>query len=94
MQTVETKQPPGEAAILTRVLLNGEKRLSHELARLFLGMGFSDEDKSRMHDLAVRNQEGKLRPGEADELDSYRRAGYFIDIMRSKARLALKKRAR
>ncbi len=94
MRTVQMKQPPGEAAILSRVVLNGKKELSPALARLFLGMDFCDEDKARMHDLAVRNQEGSLGPGEDEELDSFRRAGYFIDIMRSKARLALKKHAR
>lgn len=92
MQTTETNKAAGEAAILSRVLLNGRNEFPPELARYFLALDFSEEDKARMHHLAVKNQQGTLSPGEAEELDSYRRAGYFLDIMRSKARLTLKGR--
>ena len=91
MPTTLTKPARGEAAILCRVFLNGRQELSPDFARFFLQLDFSGADKARMHDLAVRNQAGQLGPGEADELDSYRRAGYFIDTMRSRARLVLKK---
>ena len=47
-----------------------------------------------MHELTVKNQEGSLTKAEEEELDSYRRIGYFVDLMRSKARMSLKKHGR
>ncbi len=44
-----------------------------------------------MHELAVKNQEGFLTKAEEEELLTYRRIGYFVDLIRSKARIGLKK---
>ncbi len=45
-----------------------------------------------MHQLAVKNQNGKLTRTEENELDSYVRVGRLIDLLAAKARLTLKKR--
>jgi hypothetical protein len=45
-----------EIAILSRVLSNG-KSLSPSLARHLLTLGFSEDDQSRMNDLAERNRQ-------------------------------------
>jgi hypothetical protein len=55
-------QTPGtsasEAAIFSRVFAEGRRSLTPDLARHILTLEFSDDDKARMHDLAVKNQEG------------------------------------
>jgi hypothetical protein len=78
-----------EAAILARVLSNGESPLPPTLARYILDLGFDKGDKARMHDLAVRNQEDTLSSAEKDELFAYAKAGSLLSILKSKARRSL-----
>jgi hypothetical protein len=78
-----------DAAILARVLGNGQGRLPRDVARYLLSCAFSDEDKARMHELAVRNQDDDLSPSEKEELLSYARAGTVLSILKSRARRAL-----
>ncbi len=47
-----------EGAIFGRILMNGQHELSPALARYILELGFTEEDQSRMTDLAERNQDG------------------------------------
>jgi hypothetical protein len=54
MGSTTTHTGENEVTILARVLGNEDGELPHELARYLLGLGFSDRDKARMHDLAVR----------------------------------------
>ena len=42
-----------------------------------------------MHELAVRAQAGSLTQEEGAELESYRRIGRLLEVMRSKARRSL-----
>lgn len=62
-----------------------------EVAQAILQIDLDKQIRDRMHELAVKNQEEGLTPDEQEELDSYRRVGYFVDLMRSRARLILKK---
>ncbi len=80
-----------EAAILTRLV---KQDMTPEAARALLQLDLDPYDRDRMHELAVKNQEGALTSDEQEELDSYRRVGYFVDLMRSRARLALKRHDR
>ena len=64
------------------------------MAEALLKLDFDQTDRDRMHELAVKNQEGSLTKAEEEELNSYRRIGYFVDLMRSKARISLKKHGR
>ena len=57
----KSESATNEIAILARILSNG-KGFSMTLACQLLKMGFSDEDKGRMHELAVKNQEGRISP--------------------------------
>jgi hypothetical protein len=83
-----------EVAILARVLGNGDGRLPPGMARYVLTLGFNDHEKARMHDLAVRNQDGALSPAEKDELFAYAKAGTLLSILKSKARRALRLKPR
>jgi hypothetical protein len=79
-----------EAAIFGRVFADGRQSLTPELARHILALGFDDEDKARMHELAVKNQEGRISTEELQELDSYIKVGDLVGILQSKARKLLK----
>ena len=78
-----------EAAILSRMLKPERDDLSPEAARSFLKLEFAPEDLSRMHELALRAQVGGLTAAEESELESYRRIGRLLEVMRSKARRSL-----
>jgi hypothetical protein len=78
-----------EIIILARILGNDRGQLPPVMARYILTLGFSERDKSRMHDLAVRNQEDALAPSEKEELLAYAKAGSLLSILKSKARRVL-----
>ena len=80
-------------AILSRILSNG-RGFPPTLARHLLKVGFTEEDKSRIHELAVRNQSGSLSDTEFGELESYANAGCLLGILHSKARKSLKRSAK
>jgi hypothetical protein len=44
-----------------------------------------------MHELAVKGQTGELTLEEAETLHNYRQVGLQIDLLRSKARLAIQR---
>jgi hypothetical protein len=95
MQATSLNQAkPSEITILARVLSQDNGQLSHELARYLLSVGFNDDDKNRMHDLAVRNQDGSLSLAEKDELFAYAKAGTLLSILKSKARRALRRKTK
>lgn len=77
------------AAILGRMLKPERDDLPPEAARSLLKLEFAPEDLSRMHELALRAQAGSLTDTEENELESYRRIGRLLEVMRSKARRSL-----
>ena len=89
MPTITNYPAQSEVAILARILGNGESPLPGAMARYILSLGFSEQDKARMHELALRNQEGALSSAEKDELFAYSKAGTLLSILKSKARRAL-----
>ena len=91
MQATETVLDRSEAAIFGRVLANGRKALSPQLARHLLGLTFGEQDKARMHELAVGNQDGALSAEDKEELHHYIKVGHLLAILQSKARQVLKK---
>jgi len=82
-----------EAAIWARVIHpNGE--LSPQTARAILKLEFPESDQQRMHELALKAQEGDLTPEEEVETDNFERAGTTLAILKSKARKVLKQTSR
>lgn len=80
-----------EAAILARLLGDANGDLSPRMARYVLERAFSEADKARMHDLAVRNQNDALSPEEKQELSAYAKAGSVMAILKSRARRVITK---
>jgi hypothetical protein len=87
--TIDDNGDGREVAILARLLGNGESPLPSAIARYILKLGFSEDEKARMHELAVRNQEDALSAAEKDELFAYSKAGTVLSILKSKARRGL-----
>lgn len=79
-----------QASIFTRMWETKDGKISRTLARLALKAGFPPEDRARMHELALKNQEGTISPQESEELDSYITAGDLLALLQSKARKTLK----
>ena len=63
---------------------------SPETARELLGLQFGDEDQRQMSDLLLKAQAGTLTDLEQTEIENYRRVGYWLGVLWSKARLSLK----
>lgn len=91
MVTVAHTSPPSETAILSRLIRPEDDSLTPEAAEGFLRIKFEQRDLDRMHELAVKNQDGLLTPQEQTEMANYRNVGFLLDLMHSKARRTLKK---
>jgi hypothetical protein len=83
-----------EVTILSRLLLNSQGGGTPEFSRYLLSLEFSNADKARMHELAVKNQAGKISPQDLRELDGYVKAGALLAILQANARMAVKKNRR
>ena len=86
------KNGASEVAILGRILSKGKKEFPLSVARFLSQVEFSKEDKTRIHELAAKNQSGLLSTKEAEELQGYAKAGCLLGILQAKARAVLKKK--
>ena len=89
MSTATTHTGDNEVTILARFLDNETGQLPSRWPAHILDHGFSDRDKARMHDLAVRNQDDALSDAEKEELFAFGKAGDPLAILKSKARRTL-----
>jgi hypothetical protein len=89
MNTATSHAAENEVTILARIPGNEHGQLSTEMARNILDLGFTDLEKARMHDLAVRNQEDSLSPADKELLLAFGKAGDMLAILKSKARRTL-----
>jgi len=81
------------AEVWERVIQPTRGDMTPEAARYFLQLHFDAADLSRMNQLAAAARAGSLMLEEQSELDSYMQVGWFLDLMKSKARLSLGERA-
>ena len=87
----DTRMTSSEAAIVGRLIKPDRGDFSPEAARELLDIQFGDADQARMCELSIKDQDGSLSIEERDEVDNYRRVGYWLGILWSKARLSLKR---
>ena len=87
MQAITTT---AEAAIWERVMEPHKNGLSAAAARAILKLGFSEEDKNRMHELAGKNRDGTLSEKEREELEAYVKVGDVLSLLHLKAKRSLK----
>ena len=64
---------------------------SPEHARYVLSLCFSKKEKDRYVELSTKAQQGRLSQREQAELDHYLNADTFLAILKSKARISLKR---
>ena len=81
-----------EMTILDRLIRAEQAGFSAAAARSILKIDFEPGDRERMHQLAVKAQDGTLTAAEQAETDAYEIIGHLLDLMHSKARLSLKRR--
>jgi hypothetical protein len=84
---------PGKtaSAIRGRTLKPDQADLNPEIARAILKIDFDPEDHRRVDELSARAQKGTLTPEERAELEEYIRADLKLTVLRSKARMSLKR---
>ena len=80
-----------QAAIWTRLFQSVEPALAAEVARAILALDFPPEDKAHLRILAAKARAGELTELEQAELDTYGQLGSIVSILKSKARVALRK---
>ncbi len=85
-----TSLDKSEAAILARALGPEHGDLSPELAEHVLSIGLTQTDQQAAQELAELARQGRLTPEQAVELENYRRAGRIFELLKSKARIALR----
>ena len=81
-----------EVDILGRVMGPDRDDLPVTAARALLKLDFEPRDHVRMHELAVKAQDGALTAKEKAELDAYESVGELLGLMHSLARRSLKRR--
>ena len=69
----------------------GHGDYSPELAREILTLRLGHEDQARGRELSSKAQAGTLTAAEQVEVENFRRVGYWLGILWSKARLSLKR---
>lgn len=77
-------------SILRRLIDSQEEDLSAAAAEAVLHFHSTDQDQTRLSELAEKSSGGVLSPSEAQEYDEYLEAADLISLWKSKARLSLK----
>lgn len=88
--STDTRRAASEAAIWTRVI-HPEGEISPAVARAIVELSFSPDDTLRMRELSAKANAGKLTAEENAEMDNFERVGAMLSVLKSKARLVLKK---
>jgi hypothetical protein len=65
--------------------------LDPEIVRAILKIDFVPEDHRRVDELSAKARKGTLTPEERAELEEYIRADLKLTVLRSKARMSLKR---
>jgi hypothetical protein len=80
-----------ELAVLGRLIGPEREGLPVRIARAILELDFEPRERERMHELALKANEGVLTAEEQTEIDAYGRVGCLLDLMHSLARRSLKR---
>jgi hypothetical protein len=94
MQKQGKRTSSTEDAIWGRLVGQKKDLLSPAAARSILRLKFPVGDQSRMRELAEKARNGNLTLSEQEEIESYSRVGSVLGILKSKARVALRRFAK
>jgi hypothetical protein len=78
------------AGLFARLFDPERAEITPEAAECLLKVGFDQDDRDRIHELAEKNSRGELTPEEDREFENYIAAGDVLTILHLKARAALK----
>ena len=78
-----------EAAIFGRLIQADKSNLTPELAQYILQIGFAENDRDRINELAAKAQAGTLIGEEQRELENFNLIGDLLAVWHSQARRAL-----
>ncbi len=82
-----------EADIFSRVIDPANPSLTPQAAEGILSLGCSEADHARMSELAEKSNRGEISETERRELEGYVFVGDMLAILKSKARLSLRKQS-
>jgi hypothetical protein len=82
-----------EVEILARAIVPENGDLPEDVAKALLKFKLDPRDQERVHLLAQKNQNDELSVVEKNLLERYMQAGRVLDLLRSKARMALRRGA-
>ena len=80
-----------EADVFGRLIDASNPTLTPEAAAGILQLGYSEADHARMAELGAKSNEGTLTSDERRELESYVFVGDVLSLLKSKARVSLRK---
>src|SRR5262245_26145957 len=86
----ETTAIESGTSILSRVLEAHATSFTPEVAQAILQLKFDQVDIDRMHVLAEKNRQDRLTNVAWQVLQNYLLVGHLLELLHSKARLALK----
>ena len=76
-------------AIWQRAIQRRQKKLAPEVAQALLKLHLAKDDLDRADELAGKRCKGRITEREEHELEAYRMVGTTMELLQSKARLAL-----
>src|SRR4051794_4842696 len=79
-----------QVEVLARSIDRTGTRMAPEVARFFLDLQLSDDDRQTLEGLAEKARLGTLTPAEQADLDEIRRVGRLVELMKVKAQVAMK----
>jgi hypothetical protein len=74
--------PTNQAEILSRSLDQGSDRLTPDVARFFLDLELTPDDRQRVEELAAKARQGALTESESHDLEEYRRVGRVVELLK------------
>lgn len=77
--------------ILARAIVPHSGDIPVDAARVFLSFRLDPVDEGRVNELAEKARDGSLSGTEREELDEYERVTALLELIQSKARLALRR---
>jgi hypothetical protein len=80
-----------DADIFGRVIDPSNPSFTPDVARGILQLGYADLDRARLAELATKSNDGTLTVDERREMEGYVFVSDVLALLKSKARLSLKK---
>jgi len=79
-----------ETAIFGRAIDSANWQMPPAAAQAILDLRLPEADRQRMNELAEKARQGELTADEEIAIENYRQVGCLIELLKSKARIALR----